>query len=398
MILCINAGSSSIKFALFKQRSNPEKLASGEIKRIGLKGTRFTSQMPGAKQRDIPVHRKDYAGAMEALLEELDRHIDFSKVKGIGHRIVHGMRYTEPVQIDKALIKMLKQIVPFDPDHLPYEIRLVELFAAKYPDIPQFACFDTAFHRNMPETAKRLPIPARFDRAGVRRYGFHGLSYSYLLQALERDPGRKKAGGKIVLAHLGNGASLAAVSGRTGKDTSMGFSPVGGIPMSTRTGDLDPGAAWYMIKSEKLSPKQFDHLVNAESGLLGISGSSGDMKDLLARRAKDAKAALAVDLFCYQVKKWIGAFAAALGGLDILVFSGGIGEFAPEVRSAICHGMGFMGISLDPSKNRRNARLISKSNAPVAVYVIHTEEEWMIARIVNRLLRTSNKSIRNKKH
>ena len=284
------------------------------------------------------------------------------------------------------MVQELHRLSPFDPDHLPEEILLTEAFHRRFPDMPQVACFDTAFHHDLPRVARLLPIPRRYEAQGVRRYGFHGLSYEFLVGELARLAGTKTAQGRVILAHLGNGASLAAVRDGKSVDTSMGFTATAGIPMSTRSGDLDPGLAWYLSRTEKMSAKQFNEMVNFQSGLLGVSETSSDMRDLLDRETQDARAAEAVALFCYQAMKWIGAFAAALGGLDTLVFAGGIGENAPAVRARICDGLGFLGIELDEERNAANEGVISTAAGRVAVRVIRTDEELMIARTVCRVL------------
>jgi acetate kinase len=258
----------------------------------------------------------------------------------------------------------------------------MEAFRRRFPELLQVACFDTAFHRTMPRAARLLAIPRRFDAMGIQRYGFHGLSYSYLMEELARVAGEKAAGGRVILAHLGNGASITAVRDGKSVDTSMGFTPAGGLPMGTRPGDIDPGVAWYLMKSENLAPEQFNNLINHQSGLLGVSETSSDMRDLLERQGSDVRAAEAVELFCYQTRKWVGAFAAVLGGLGTLVFSGGIGENAGEVRRRICSGLNFLGIELDEAKNAVNAPVISTAESPVTVRVIRTDEELMIAKIV----------------
>jgi acetate kinase len=244
------------------------------------------------------------------------------------------------------------------------------------------ACFDTAFHHDLPRVAQLLPIPRRYEAQGVRRYGFHGLSYAFLMGELARLAGTKAAQGRVILAHLGNGASLAAVYRGKSMDTSMSFTPTAGVPMSTRSGDLDPGLVWYLARTEHLDAKGFNEMVNFKSGLLGVSETSSDMRDLLEHETQDVRAAEAVALFCYQVKKWIGAFAAALGGLDTLVFAGGIGENAPVVRARICDGMGFLGIQLEERRNAANEGVISSETSRVPVRVIPTDEEWMIANTV----------------
>jgi acetate kinase len=248
------------------------------------------------------------------------------------------------------------------------------------------ACFDTGFHRTLPRVAQLLPIPRRYEAQGVRRYGFHGLSYSYLLQELERLGGKAAAHGRVILAHLGNGASMAAVHEGRCWDTSMAFTPAAGLVMSTRAGDLDPGLVAFFTRSERMTAAQFDHLIHHESGLLGIAETSADMRDLLEREATDARAADAVALFCYQAKKWIGAYAAALGGLETLVFSGGIGENAAPVRSRICDGLGFLGLTLDETRNTARAGTISTDDSRVTVRLIRTDEELMIARSVRQVL------------
>jgi acetate kinase len=284
------------------------------------------------------------------------------------------------------MVEELHRLSPFDPDHLPEEILLTEAFHHRFPELPQVACFDTAFHHDLPRVAQLLPIPRRYEAQGVRRYGFHGLSYAFLMGELARLAGPESAQGRVILAHLGNGASLAAVRGGKPVDTSMSFTPTAGVPMSTRSGDLDPGLVWYLARTEKMGAKQFNEMVNFQSGLLGVSETSSDMRDLLGREAQDVRAAEAVALFCYQIKKWIGSFAAALGGLDTLVFAGGIGENAPPVRARICEGLGFLGIELEGSRNAANAGVISTATSRVDVRVIHTDEELMIAETVCRVL------------
>ena len=280
----------------------------------------------------------------------------------------------------------LKKISDFDPEHLPEEIKLIEVLKKRYPEIKQIACFDTSFHTSMPVIAKLLSIPHRFYEMGIRRYGFHGLSYAYLMEELMRTEKIDVKKNKIILAHLGNGASLAAVKEGKSIDTSMGFTPTSGLPMGTRTGDLDPGVAWYLMQYEKFTPKKFRDLINHESGLLGISETSSDMRELLDLKDTDSRAAEAVEFFCYQTKKWIGSFTVALEGLDILVFSGGIGEHSPQIRSKICDSLEFMGIELDEVHNMNNEKIISSDKSKIKVYVIPTNEEFMIAQLVDNFL------------
>jgi acetate kinase len=276
--------------------------------------------------------------------------------------------------------------VPLDLLHLPREIALVEAFSAVYPGIPQVACFDTAFHHELPRVAQLLPIPRRYFDAGVRRLGFHGLSYTWLLDALGRHAGPAAARGHVIFAHLGAGASLAAVRDRQPIDTTMAFTPTAGLVMNTRPGDLDPGLVTYLMRSENRTPDQMDDVLNRECGLAGLSGGSPDMRDLLARRATDVRAADAVDVFCYQIRKWIGAFAAALDGLDTLVFSAGIGEHVPEIRAQICEGLQFLGLRVDTERNARSAPVISADDSRVNVRIIPTDEESVIAREVARVI------------
>jgi acetate kinase len=386
-ILTINGGSSSIKFALYQAGEPMEKRFNGSVNRIGLPGTNLIFSYSTKNQKVVIFpEASDTGSASDFLIGWLDKQIDFSLIKGIGHRIVFGMKHTEPERIAPKLLSELHRLLPFDMDHLPMEIELIEAFRKHYPKIPQVACFDTTFHNSMPRIAKILPIPRRFDNAGIQRYGFHGLSYSYLMEELVRVEGQKIAQDRVILAHLGNGASLAAVREGKSIDTSMGFTPAAGLTMGTRPGDLDPGVAWFIMQSENLTPNQFNNLINHDSGLLGISETSSDMRDLLTLEADDIRAAEAVELFCYQVKKWIGAFTAVLGGLDTLVFAGGIGENCPTIRSRICEGLEFLGVRLEEKRNKVNAPVISSDIGQVTIRVIHTDEERMIAKIVTQKL------------
>jgi len=386
-ILTINGGSSSIKFALYEIDSRLNVLLSGEMENIGQKNAALHFKNPGHHpQHKITFKSEDYESAVNWLIDWLEKQVDFELVKGIGHRVVQGLEHTKPEKITDSLLDDLKKISALDPEHLPEEIKMIAVFREHYPGLVQVACFDTSFHTTMPPVAKLLAIPRRFQALGIKRYGFHGLSYAYLMEQLKLEEWNETARDRVILAHLGNGASLAAVKDGKSVDTSMGFSPAAGIPMGTRTGDLDPGVAWYLMKSENLSPKQFNQLVNHESGLLGISETSADMRELLKIQETDSRAAEAVELFCYQTKKWIGSFAAALHGVDTLVFSGGIGENSPEVRERICDGLQFLGIELDKEKNLNNEPFISADVSTVSVRVIKTDEELMIAKSVCHLL------------
>jgi acetate kinase len=386
-VLTINGGSSSIKFVLYQTGQSLERKLSGKIDRIGLSGTNLTFKDPTGKQQDTrSIAASDHKSAAMVLIDWLEKQNGFASVLAVGHRVVHGMKHTEPEVVTQELLDELHRLRPYDPDHLPREIELIEAFRRRHPKLPQVACFDTAFHRTMPRVARWLPIPRRYDAKGIQRYGFHGLSYAYLMEELARlgDPAATK--GRVILAHLGNGASLAAVRDGKSIDTSMGFTPTAGLVMSTRSGDLDPGLAPYLLRTEQMTTKQFYEMVNHKSGLLGVSETSPDMRDLLAQETADVRAAEAVALFCYQAKKWIGSFAAALGGLDTLVFAGGIGENASPVRARICEGLGFLGVELNEPRNAANAEVISTDTSPATVRVIRTDEELMIARSVCRVL------------
>jgi acetate kinase len=386
-ILTINGGSSSIRFAVYEAGDTPRRRLDGKVDRVGLSGTNLTFKDSAGKSHDSRTIDPEHNGSAVAfLLDWLETQQVFASVKAVGHRVVHGMTHSEPERVTPELLDELHRITPYDPEHLPLEIELIEALRQRHPTMPQVACFDTAFHRTMPRVATLLPIPRRYEAAGVRRYGFHGLSYEFLMEELERlgDPAATK--GRVILAHLGNGASLAAVRHGKSIDTSMGFTPTGGLVMSSRSGDLDPGLVSYLARTEQMSAAQFQKMVNHASGLLGVSEISSDLRDLLARESDDVRAAEAVALFCYQAKKWIGAFAAALGGLDTLVFAGGIGENAPLVRERICDELGFLGIELNEARNTRSASLISTDASRVKVRVIPTDEELMIARSVIRLL------------
>ncbi len=385
-VLTLNAGSSSIRFALYESGKTARLRLGGMVDRIGSAGTNLiVNDADGKPQVTRRLAAGDHRAASGVLLGWLEEQPFFASIKAVGHRVVHGMKHADPQRVTSALLAELRCITPYYPDHLPHEIELIAALKRQHPKLPQVACFDTAFHRTMPRVAKLLPIPRRFAAKGVQRYGFHGLSYAYLMEELARlDPVATK--GRVILAHLGNGASMAAVRHGKSIDTSMAFTPTAGLVMSTRTGDLDPGLVYYLTRTEHMTVPQFQNMVNHEAGLLGISGTSADMRALLAHEAADGRAAEAVALFCYQAKKWIGSFAAALGGLDTLVFAGGIGENAAPVRKRICDGLGFLGIEVNQKRNDKHSSLISPDAGRVKVRVIRTNEELMIARSVSRLL------------
>ncbi|MGO9528059.1 MAG: acetate/propionate family kinase [Verrucomicrobiia bacterium] len=387
-ILTINGGSSSIKFALFEAGDSLRRVLEGGIDRIGLpEATMRVKDLNQADTFSRSVTATDHTVAVGALMDWIEERSGREALGAVGHRVVHGgPKYSQPQRITAEMVEELRRLSPFDPEHLPEEILLTEAFHRRFPDLPQVACFDTAFHHDLPRVARLLPIPRRYEAQGVRRYGFHGLSYSFLMGELAHLAGAEAAQGRVILAHLGNGASLAAVRAGKPVDTSMSFTPTAGVPMSTRSGDLDPGLVWYLARTEQLSAKQFNEMVNFQSGLLGVSETSSDMRDLLDRETQDVRAAEAIALFCYQIKKWIGAFSAALGGLDTLVFAGGIGENAPTVRARICDGLGFLGLELEEKRNAANESVISAAASRAMVRVIRTDEERMIAKTVCRVL------------
>jgi acetate kinase len=387
-LLVLNAGSSSLKFALFDSGAPLVRLGSGVIDRIGSTAATFASKgVAGLLTERVAISAPDHVSGLGHLLKHLAETARVARFGAVGHRVVHGgPRYRDPQRVDDAMLAELRRIRPFDPHHLPAEIALMEILTTKFPQVPQIACFDTAFHQAMPRVARLLPIPRRYEAQGVQRYGFHGLSYAYLMQELERVAGPSVAGGRVIHAHLGNGASLAAVRDGRSLDTTMGFTPSAGLLMSTRSGDIDPGLVSFLARSERMTASQFDDLLNHKSGLLGVSEISSDLRDLLAQESDHVRAAEAVAMFCYQAKKWIGAYAAALGGLDTLVFAGGIGENQSPIRARICAGLDFLGIQLDESRNATHAPVVSTDTSRVTVRVIRTDEELMIARSVRRLL------------
>jgi acetate kinase len=357
-VLTINGGSSSIKCAIFRPGEPPVAVVREAVARD-----------------DGP-----------SLFAWLDRQPAFASVGAVGHRIVYGMQHAEPEPVTAELLGELRSMSAFVPEHLPGELALIEAIRDRHPALRQVACFDTAFHHGMPRVAKMIAVPRRLDAKGVQRYGFHGLSYAFLIEELARTAGAGAARGRVILAHLGNGASLAAVLDGKSVDTSMGFTPASGLMMGTRAGDVDPGLVSYLARTEAMHADRFEAMVNRESGLLGVSETSSDMRELLEREATDVRAAEAVALFCYQARKWVGAFAAVLGGVDTIVFAGGIGENSAPIRARICEGLGFLGAELDAAANDRHAGVISTGGSRVTVRVIRTDEEQMIARSVYRVL------------
>jgi acetate kinase len=359
-ILALNVGSATIRYALFEADDSLRELQRGKL----------DDAASGVLGRQ--------------LLDRLEQPLTFANIKAIGHRLVHGMAHTQPERITEELMGELRNRVAMAPIHLPRELDLIAEVQRRYPTLPQLACFDTAFHRTLPRVAKMLAIPRQRQAGGVERYGFHGLSYAWLLQELQRSGDLAATQGRVVMAHLGGGASMAAILRGQCIDTSMGFTPNAGLMMGTRSGDLDPGLMAYLIETEHMTMAEFNQMVSQESGLLGVSGTSSDMRELLSREHYDVRAAEAVDLFCYQARKCVGAYAAVLGGMDTLVFSGGIGENAPQVRSRICANLAYLGVEIDESRNTANAAVISPDLCRVSVRVIRTDEERMIAQAVRK--------------
>jgi acetate kinase len=392
-ILAINGGSSSIKFALYSMSDPPERRMHGVIDRIGLDDTTLRcDDLSGSEVKCQVIGTLDHRAAAAFLVNWLDTEIGLASIAAVGHRIVNGgVQHSKSEPFSDALMVELRRVSAWAPEHLPAEIAMVDLIRERRPELAQFACFDTAFHREMPSVAKIMAIPRRLNAKGVERLGFHGLSYAFLMEELERTVGAEVARGRVILAHLGNGASLAAVRNGKSIDTSMGFTPAAGVPMSTRSGDLDPGLLWYLAQTEQMTAEQFNHMINHQSGLLGVSDTSSDVRDLLGREADDSRAADAIAMFCYQIRKCIGAYAAALGGLDTLIFAGGIGENSPVIRARICQELGFLGVQLHQERNDRSESKISVDGSPVAVRVMHTDEEFMIAKSVRAIVQHSSR-------
>ncbi|MEO8105200.1 MAG: acetate/propionate family kinase [Candidatus Saccharibacteria bacterium] len=390
-ILAVNAGSSSIKAVVYETGGQLEVVCQCTIENIGQSSAILITQT--TTNRDaayLPVDVKTHPAAIVIIMGWINKQVETTNLLAIGHRIVHGgPQYYQPQVINDQLIADLQAFSSYDPDHLPNSIQLIKKFTSLYPNLPQVACFDTAFTHNLPRVAQILPIPRKYEQEGLRRYGFHGLSYSYLLSRLQ-ELDAVAANGRVIFAHLGSGASLVAIRDGQPLDVTMGLTPASGIPMSTRSGDLDPGIAWYLHHKAGVSTIQFNNMVNHQSGLLGISETSADMKTLLLNEHNDVRAAEAVSLFCYQAKKAIGSMAAVMGGVETLVFSGGIGEKAPLIRARICEGLEFLGLELDEAGNNSNTPEISSHASRVSVRVIHTDEESVIAQQVSDVINNSS--------
>jgi acetate kinase len=387
-LLTINTGSSSLKAALYEMGETETRVLLARAERVGLPGSRFrVEDTRGMPLVDQQREMADHEAAVRALTDWLRSGGLDAELHAIGHRVVHGgMNHAAPEVVTPALLAELRALTRIDPDHMPQAVGAIEALGCLYPSLPQVACFDTAFHRQMPWPAQRYPLPRELGDGRLIRYGFHGLSYEYIVQEL-RSLDAAAAEGRLLIAHLGNGASMAAVSGGQSVDTTMGFTPTGGMMMGTRSGDLDPGVMLYLVQEEGMSPPVLSDLVNRRAGLLGVSGISSDVKELLDRKATETAAAEALELFCYQARKFVGALTAVLGGLDSLVFTGGIGEHAAPIRAGICQRLEFFGIQLDAERNAAGAGIISRDDSPVTVRVIKTDEELMIARHAYRYIR-----------
>jgi acetate kinase len=386
-ILTMNRGSATLKSTLYEVGTRDEALLSLSVDFGGAAGARLKiADASGAALLNSLVKGRDSNAALEAMFAWLDKHEYLAGLQAAGHRLVHGgARYHEPQRITPKFLRELEKLAPLDPDHLPAAIGGIRFVAKKFPKLAQVACFDTAFHSSLPTVPKMYALPRRFYDAGIRRYGFHGLSYEYIVGEL-RKMDAKLAAGRVIVAHLGSGASIVALKDGKSADTSMGFTPLEGLVMSARSGDVDPGLLLYLLAEKKMSAKEAAALLNKQSGLLGVSGSTGDMRTLLEKAARDSHAAEAIDSFCYRARKYIGAYAAALGGLDALVFTGGIGERAPAIRERICNGLDFLGIHIDATRNAANAPVISASDGRVNVRVIQTNEDLMIVQHAKAVL------------
>jgi len=381
-LLTVNAGSSSVKFALFDANNLTNEVLQASIENIGQDTSRMIIN-------DVvsPVDAPTHSVATSLLADAVSKEVPTKHIAAVGHRIVHGgPKYYKPQLVTPQLLKDLRELTAFDPEHLPAQLSLIETLSRQLVGVPQVVCFDTAFHHDLPAPARLLPIPRHFANEGIRKYGFHGLSYEFIVTELRRVEGDIAAGGKVIIAHLGSGASLVALKDGKSVDTTMGMTPASGIPMSTRSGDLDPGLVLYLQRNHGYTPDKFNHMVNFESGLLGVSETSADMKRLLEIEDSDVRAKEAIELFCYQVKKSIGALAASIGGISTLVFTGGMGENAPRIRAKICEGLEFLGVILDPEQNEEGARLISAPASQAGVHVIRTNEAVTIARQTSEIV------------
>jgi acetate kinase len=384
-ILVINSGSSSLKFGLYVQRDGEEQaVLDGLADGIGRDSGKLELKDP--QSQVLRSESVRFASEDEALSHAARWLAELSELKpvAIGHRVVHGGPHLVAHQlITPAVLGELQSCVHFAPVHIPTALRLITAAEKAYPQLPEFACFDTAFHTTIPEVGSRFALPRQLFDEGIHRYGFHGLSYESIVYQLGAElPSR------TVIAHLGNGASLAAVKEGRSVDTSMGLTPTGGIPMATRSGDLDPGVLLYLLRVKKMNADSLEHMLNRESGLTGISAGKSDMRDLESAAAGgDQKAQIAIEMFCTGIRKVVAAYSAALGGLDMLVFSGGIGEHSGPVRSSVCNGLGFLGVSIDDAGNQADSSTLSTKGSKVGVRIVPSQEDLQIARHSRALLR-----------
>jgi len=382
IVLSINAGSSSIKCAAYEighSASELTPLASASIENIGQPDAVL---LTGADDETLtPLAAPDHMAAMTALYDWLGQKFSLGQVSMIGHRVVHGgTAFSGPTVLDQPVVDKLHELQKLDPDHMPGALAAMSVTGQKLPGVPQVACFDTAFFTDIPKVASIIPLPKTVRDKGVKRYGFHGLSYTYLLESFRAHEGEAAARGRIIMAHLGSGASLAAVKDGRAVDMTMGFTPASGIPMSTRSGSIDPGLALYLHRTLGLSAKDFDHILNKASGLLGVSETTADMHTLLQTQSSDPRAAQAIELFCYEVSKAIGALAATIDGVNSIIFAGGIGERSAEIRRRVCAKLTHLGVKLDDAQNQASNRCISATESDVGVHVIHTDESIIIAK------------------
>lgn len=397
-LLTLNAGSSSIKFALFGNAASPTAQAElrGQIEGLdtGTGGATTAARLSAHDAANRPLadqplpHAPTHDLALEHLLTWLRPHLHQRPIRGVGHRVVHGgTQFAAPAVVSAPTLAALRELIPLAPLHQPHNLAGIEAMRTFLPDVPQVACFDTAFHRTQPDLAQHFALPHALFAEGVRRYGFHGLSYEYIAEALPGHLGDELASGRVIVAHLGNGASMCALENRRSIASTMGFTALDGLMMGTRCGTLDPGVLLYLLEQRGMRTEAISHMLYHESGLLGVSGISADMHTLLA--SSEPQAAQAVALFCYRAAREAGSLAAALGGLDALIFTGGIGEHAAPVRAKICAYLRWLGMELDDTVNAEttaSAAVISRSTSQVAVAVIPTNEEWMIARHTAHLI------------
>ncbi|HEY6802711.1 MAG TPA: acetate/propionate family kinase [Pyrinomonadaceae bacterium] len=384
--LVLNAGSSSLKFCVFQRRDDERwRLeARGQIEGIGTKSRLSVKDSNNERLVDRDVAVRDGGEAVRVLAQWLRSKYGGSRVLGVGHRVVHGgSRFTGPTILTKNTVDQLRDLIPLAPLHQPYNLVAIDAVFERLPEVPQVACFDTSFHRGQPEVAELIPLPHELRAAGLQRYGFHGLSYEYIASVLP-DVAPEIAKARVIVAHLGSGASLCALREGKSVDSTLGFTALDGLCMGTRPGSIDPGVVLHLFQGLKFSTKEVEDLLYKKSGLLGISGISNDMRDLLGRSEADAR--LAVDYFIYRVTKEIGALTAVLGGIDALVFTAGIGENSPEIRKRICEASEWLGIELDSAVNNERKSKISTSDSKISVWVIPTNEELMIARHTGALL------------